>query len=338
MAGEEHRLGGRGWSRRRRVTGAQGLTDANSDAAASRWSRSPRRAPTRTAPRRPGHPGARRGGIGHGWISRSDAPRGPAPVGAEDRAADLRWRYPGSTISIRPWMMGWTPLPDGIAMCQGEGIGTPPGGRGIQWSTLPSSGSICEAQFSAPRRTAGRVGGLSQEAEPGQGAGRCRVAPAMRRGDGGMRECPPLGPPDRAAWSCGAAGPAGLREAVRETAEERRGRRGSDLRGGLALVVESHDAAIREVEICHYEADARKQLARVMLGFRRDPSGRSPALRLIPETLVAYQRFVARPARRKRYRTLTTARARVEHRRGEGRPAPAPLTFGQSCHVEYRRS
>ena len=44
--------------------------------------------------------------------------------------------------------------------------------------------------------------------------------------------------------------------------------------------------------------DAREQLADVVLDFRHDPSGRGPALRLIPETLVPDQRLVARSHRR----------------------------------------
>ena len=91
-----------------------------------------------------------------------------------------------------------------------------------------------EAQFSAPWRTGRRVGCVPQEAEPEQGAGFRGVAAALCRGDGGLREFTPLGPRDRKARSCGEARPTDLREAVREAAEERRGRRGGDLRSGVA--------------------------------------------------------------------------------------------------------
>ena len=47
------------------------------------------------------------------------------------------------------------------------------------------------------------------------------------------------------------------------------------LLGGAPLVIKPHDRAIRDLEIGHNEADAREQLARVMLDFRhevtRDP-------------------------------------------------------------------
>ena len=70
------------------------------------------------------------------------------------------------------------------------------------------------------------------------------------------------------------------------------------LLGGPALVVKRHDRAIRELEIGHDEADARKQFADAVLDFRHDPSGRGPALRLIPDTRVPNQRLVARSSRR----------------------------------------
>ena len=91
-----------------------------------------------------------------------------------------------------------------------------------------------EAEFSATRRSGGRVGCVPQEAEPEEAPGLRGVSVSMHRCDGGVRECAPLGPRDREARSRGEAGPAGLRQAVRSAAEERRGRRGGDLRGGLA--------------------------------------------------------------------------------------------------------
>ena len=54
------------------------------------------------------------------------------------------------------------------------------------------------------------------------------------RDDGGLCERPLLGPGDYAARPGCEAGPADLREALREAAEERRGGRGGDLRGGAA--------------------------------------------------------------------------------------------------------
>ena len=65
-----------------------------------------------------------------------------------------------------------------------------------------------------------------------------------------------------------------------------------------ALVVKPHDGTILERKIRQNEADAREQLADVVLDFRHDPSGRGPALRPIPETLVPDQRPVARSSRR----------------------------------------
>jgi hypothetical protein len=52
------------------------------------------------------------------------------------------------------------------------------------------------------------------------------------------------------------------------------------LLGRAPLVVEPDDGPIGESEICHDEADAREQLADVMLDFRHDPSRRGPAVRL----------------------------------------------------------
>ena len=65
-----------------------------------------------------------------------------------------------------------------------------------------------------------------------------------------------------------------------------------------APVVKPHDGTILERKIRQNEADAREQLADVVLDFRHDPSGRGPALRLIPETLVPDQRPVDRSSRR----------------------------------------
>ena len=65
-----------------------------------------------------------------------------------------------------------------------------------------------------------------------------------------------------------------------------------------ALVVKPHDGTILERKIRQNEADAREPLADVVLDFRHDPSGRGPALRPIPETLVPDQRPVARSSRR----------------------------------------
>ena len=104
-----------------------------------------------------------------------------------------------------------------------------------------------EAQFSAPWRTGRRVGCVPQEAEPEQGAGFRGVAAALCRGDGG-REIGKQACASSHHWgreigaalcrgearSCGEAHPTDLREAVREAAEERRGRRGGDLRSGVA--------------------------------------------------------------------------------------------------------
>jgi len=78
--------------------------------------------------------------------------------------------------------------------------------------------------------------GLSSPEETGArpAIGLLRRAAAVRGGDGGVRRRAPLGPGVDRAWAHGSADPAGLREAVRQTAEERRGRRRGDLRGGAA--------------------------------------------------------------------------------------------------------
>ena len=55
------------------------------------------------------------------------------------------------------------------------------------------------------------------------------------------------------------------------------------LLGGAALVVEPHDGAIVDREIRHDEADAREQLADVVLDLCHDPPGRGPAVRLVLE-------------------------------------------------------
>ena len=91
-----------------------------------------------------------------------------------------------------------------------------------------------EAEFSASWFPCRWVGCVPQEAEPGESVGLAGVAAALRGGDGGLCECALLGPRDRQAGSRGEAGSAGLREAVRQAAEERRVGRGGDLRGGLA--------------------------------------------------------------------------------------------------------
>ena len=58
--------------------------------------------------------------------------------------------------------------------------------------------------------------------------------PPMPGGDGSLRRSALLGARARQARAHGAADPAGLRQAVREAAEERHGRRRGDLRGGAA--------------------------------------------------------------------------------------------------------
>ena len=68
-----------------------------------------------------------------------------------------------------------------------------------------------------------------------------------------------------------------------------------------ALVVEPHDRATREDHVGHDEADAGKQLTPVVLHLSDNPSGPGPALRLIGETLVAYQGLAAWPSRRAKH-------------------------------------
>ena len=65
-----------------------------------------------------------------------------------------------------------------------------------------------------------------------------------------------------------------------------------------ALVVEPYDRTTREDHVSHDEADAGEQLTSVVLHLGDNPSGRGPALRLIPEALVAHQGLAARPSRR----------------------------------------
>ena len=69
------------------------------------------------------------------------------------------------------------------------------------------------------------------------------------------------------------------------------------LLGGPALVVKPHDGTIGEREIRDDRADTREQLTYMVLDFRHDPSGRAPALRLIPDIVVPDQRLVARSSR-----------------------------------------
>ena len=56
---------------------------------------------------------------------------------------------------------------------------------------------LAKRSFQSARRLRGRVGCVSQEAEPGKGAELHGVAAAMRRSDGGLCELAPLGPRDR---------------------------------------------------------------------------------------------------------------------------------------------
>ena len=56
-----------------------------------------------------------------------------------------------------------------------------------------------------------------------------------------------------------------------------------------ARIVKPHDGTILAREIRDDEADAREQLADVVLDFCHDPSGRGPAVRLIAETRVPDQ-------------------------------------------------
>ena len=65
-----------------------------------------------------------------------------------------------------------------------------------------------------------------------------------------------------------------------------------------ALVVEPHDGAIGELEIRHDEADAREQLADMVLDFRDDPPRLRPTARLIRKALVPDERLAAGPPRR----------------------------------------
>ena len=78
-----------------------------------------------------------------------------------------------------------------------------------------------KAQLSGARGPGGRVGGVPQEAEPGEAAGLSGNAAAVHGGDGGVRQRPLLGPGDCGARPRGEAGSPDLREAVR--ARRRRG-------------------------------------------------------------------------------------------------------------------
>ena len=80
----------------------------------------------------------------------------------------------------------------------------------------------------------GRVCGLPPEAEPREASGVSRRPSALCGGDGGVRQRPLLGPGDHGARPRGEAGSAGLREAVRQAAQERRRGRGGDHGSGAA--------------------------------------------------------------------------------------------------------
>jgi hypothetical protein len=62
-----------------------------------------------------------------------------------------------------------------------------------------------------------------------------------------------------------------------------------------ALVVEPHDGAIGELEIRHDEADAREQLAVMMLDFRDYPPRLRPIPHLIRKAVVPNERLAAGP-------------------------------------------
>ena len=95
-----------------------------------------------------------------------------------------------------------------------------------------------ETWFSTPWRVRRRIGRVPQEADPGESTGFSGFAATLPGCDGGVCERALLGPRDRQARPRGETHATGLRETIRQASEERCGRCGGDLRGGLS----SHDA------------------------------------------------------------------------------------------------
>ncbi len=87
-------------------------------------------------------------------------------------------------------------------------------------------------------------GSVPYQKKPSRGsAGFSCLAGGVCGGDGSLRQCPLLGPGHHDARSQGEAGSADLREAVRQEAEDRSGRR--DLRSGAASDHALHDGQDR---------------------------------------------------------------------------------------------
>jgi hypothetical protein len=101
----------------------------------------------------------------------------------------------------------------------------------------------CEECFSAARGGWGGQGGDAAPAASGTGRAFLRRAWAVCGGDGGLRRCPSLGSDVAAAGARGTPDAGAIREALRQAQQDRRPRRGGDLRGD-----EPADDALRERE------------------------------------------------------------------------------------------
>ena len=93
---------------------------------------------------------------------------------------------------------------------------------------------LAKCSFSGTRGEGGRVCGVPPEAEPRDAGELSRLTTGVYGGDGGLRRRALLGPGNHRARSRRNAGAADLREAVRQEAEERHGRRGGDHGSGAA--------------------------------------------------------------------------------------------------------
>src|SRR5579862_1462588 len=116
--------------------------------------------------------------------------------------------------------MGWTPPT--ASLCQGRGVMNRYEGAsyGEGYHHRDRLGEAC---VSGPRCLRRRVGGIPKEDFQGQASALSVVAAEMRGGDGGLCRCTWLGARYSSPRARGSLDRAGLREAIREAAEERHG-------------------------------------------------------------------------------------------------------------------
>jgi len=100
--------------------------------------------------------------------------------------------------------MEWTPLPTASRCAKLAVVSTPREERDVGPSYHDRDRS-CEEQLSTARRVGRRIGGVPQEAEPGESIGISSFSAELRGGDGGLRRRSLLGPVDRRLARPGAA-------------------------------------------------------------------------------------------------------------------------------------